>query len=1786
MKIDYKLKIPYDLRKRFLDYDPDGLKHYFQFYSADDKSINSTIENIANSVGLPATGHGVKLVNAAPYPEKVRYSSELSRALNSYYRIPWGGEDGKAWYNPWRANSLSMWIAINRTGYYSADSVDVLFNKVQAGSTAGEWSFKGEMRLEYNVPGGFLQFIWAGYNTSTSSTYLLTYRLPDLDSLPRGPYRNLDWLNFGVIFTTQFPRDPTAGSVALTSLLKFFINGKEVTPISATGGDTGGGTEISAYWVPRRADGDILFGRGKADAATAIYESPLQLFDFAVWDRKLKSSAFNSIWQTSQRWEGSGYVSLPPRVRLREEINTTPAYLSSLNTPVVKSSDTPFDDQKQVGLDRSELHYLQYPFGIPTRHKGTEWYLEPLREEFVSASLATPNRAPDIVAKGYRDPSLLGSYYTNSQINQGIPETTPFNDALVLQSMSGSFYSKTTSISGFESSVRNQIQITMELPVNETAHVTRHSALWDVKQTNKNTDGTSNKINPHWDGNAVAAKRGEYYQKDLSGFLYYNPKRGVWEQKGLNDVCTGISKTFQDTAQETNSDVLETLEDSTRRIQGYPMINSGSSTSLRLFYPGHGVSSGMGQYYGYGSGSTRSESLVGILPDADKRMAANIGHPMLSCYGPNANQYFATSSQRIKMSDYISEPFLLEKVILEIPDTVARRVYDYQGGKSYTAPSARVQDDFVFFLMRQQKNSPGTSNPNSGNLEALQEEVSSSMRYLICSGNACFYNSKRNFPSVNGSSFSTNGDWSPRNTPAFSYDYNKTMTGTSFKAVRSGSIFLPMAPAVANEKNLGNFIIPTWNGTLDHYITQSILDVYGYTSGGCFPATITSYWPGGTTTLPLNAAGKHIWGSRFDTDKANLWLTRATGSALTYWGKENDGLSYNQRTFAQINPYDKKKIWPRNPKTIDPRVYKQFGDGASKTTVNFPGSTTTALSGSWLSSFPDDLSSLNAPCPYLLFPEDELVLGLDAALGWTATMAAGTTVDGRKLDGTSDSALVHVGANNLTGSLLKLEGGPGSRPMVLRFFGSLVKDQKEAPKYPASNIAQPNITQTIIGGHVVDQYDISIVKANSGSYRERLLTGSMTNGKGPERVGNPGYNQEVRASKHPLFDVVGFYIQTRANEHHTVVTCSFGNAYNMWGGSTGTANPFYIRFINKNGFIIGDPRGSWKDWMEARKATTGVSGLPLIKDDEIYVRSNYRNLIGSPNSDQYGSTSRTVSSLKSMIEGTTNTNFVFYGAGCGGNSSGENQVGIPGITYTQDGPSNELSIIATRGTYEGNTIRFIEGRTEYSHSGSGYNMSAWSPLATDDTWANPPYPQWSTVHGLIGKKNGPNTGSLDGGVLSQNPFREIAASATRGNLGDYGSFNRFVTLICPDEQYYDSAVPPMLDIWSCLGKSPKVIAIEDLGTGAIAVSGSLSTLVYGINTGKTVFPKNDGTTGLGGLPDYFSNKWWAAYPFESRFNYRKDASTGIKIKTERMFGGAAAKDADGNVAATLYWITDDSFKGWGNGWPGHPSGSLGFCWQDIPSVTSAGNIGPSSTMGLPGYGASATSTYASPTVGWTITMENQVYGLKPQVRDLAHSTLKIFYGIGDGVGNLIESSPESGLYPTSPSYSGDGISPDALGYYPSYYQILRRSKKPRGWKYGLLNALPQNTQAVFRSDRYGQFRDMLESRPYAVLDMTTPAVGESEPVREINFHTPPVQVHFVQPTWYTGQPEILMFQQPGQTRSGNLSQYATSSLPYFDETILYPYGRDRPSTITFSAPGTWSSTTSDTDLDTAGLAEV
>jgi hypothetical protein len=125
----------------------------------------------------------------------------------------------------------------------------------------------------------------------------------------------------------------------------------------------------------------------------------------------------------------------------------------------------------------------------------------------------------------------------------------------------------------------------------------------------------------------------------------------------------------------------------------------------------------------------------------------------------------------------------------------------------------------------------------------------------------------------------------------------------------------------------------------------------------------------------------------------------------------------------------------------------------------------------------------------------------------------------------------------------------------------------------------------------------------------------------------------------------------------------------------------------------------------------------------------------------------------------------------------------------------------------------------------------------------------------------------------------------------------------------------------------------------------------------------------------------------------------------------------------------------------------------------------------------------------------------------------------------------------------------------------------RGWKYGLYSGLPMNSKAVFRRDKYGQLRDMLEQRPFTkYIDYLSSPTDDDAIVdrgfdrdnsslltrtRQANqTREAPVSVVFVKQKYVKDDRGIgSIFSErvdPYLTTSQNLSPEVTSSLPYFD----------------------------------------
>ena len=120
---------------------------------------------------------------------------------------------------------------------------------------------------------------------------------------------------------------------------------------------------------------------------------------------------------------------------------------------------------------------------------------------------------------------------------------------------------------------------------------------------------------------------------------------------------------------------------------------------------------------------------------------------------------------------------------------------------------------------------------------------------------------------------------------------------------------------------------------------------------------------------------------------------------------------------------------------------------------------------------------------------------------------------------------------------------------------------------------------------------------------------------------------------------------------------------------------------------------------------------------------------------------------------------------------------------------------------------------------------------------------------------------------------------------------------------------------------------------------------------------------------------------------------------------------------------------------------------------------------------------------------------------------------------------------------------------------LAKSLQVVGWKYGLINAVPYKSSCVYRRDTYGQFRDMLEQRPYARYFQPSD-YGQDEVVSEYPDNIEASTVYPIEIEFKSRGGLIKV--DPVQTNSQNLSQFATSSVPYFDIFVRPDAGKQRP----------------------------
>jgi len=429
------------------------------------------------------------------------------------------------------------------------------------------------------------------------------------------------------------------------------------------------------------------------------------------------------------------------------------------------------------------------------------------------------------------------------------------------------------------------------------------------------TPGNSTKVMRNVD--RVSVGEGGASIGDQTGFLYYNFARKEWEQIGLQDPATG-GTLYYDYA-------IDPFPDS--QMSGtFPM-------QFGPVWPHSDQTKAVRESFGY----------------------KKIGTPTISLQAPFKEVYHATASQALKLRDYISEPFLLEKVTVQFSEIQAQRTQGNLPSIYTSSGSNRDIDNYVFFAYRQS---------HKNHLVDSISDVSSSQRYIVFSGSMTFWNSASFIASSNDEAVLSH-------TPAFSYNFGLPFDNVYRVGQFTGSVSLEITPAVAQRQSFSNSYL-WWK---DNALSQAKF-------GG-----IRNFWCGGTSCQKFEPRWAERWFALTDpvaVDNDNRFLLNPDfdivspdldGRAFRKFGGE-----VNAPVFADVDTFTEAFVINENFQSIESPYLLMPDDeivfgmdcgvmpfGGAKTFSSITGSQLTiapkpckvTFHGSLISNFKEYLPSLN-----------------------------------------------------------------------------------------------------------------------------------------------------------------------------------------------------------------------------------------------------------------------------------------------------------------------------------------------------------------------------------------------------------------------------------------------------------------------------------------------------------------------------------------------------------------------------------------------------------------------------------------------------------------------------------------------------------------------------------------------------------------------------------------------------------------------------------------------------------
>lgn len=307
-----------------------------------------------------------------------------------------------------------------------------------------------------------------------------------------------------------------------------------------------------------------------------------------------------------------------------------------------------------------------------------------------------------------------------------------------------------------------------------------------------------------------------------------------------------------------------------------------------------------------------------------------------------------------------------------------------------------------------------------------------------------------------------------------------------------------------------------------------------------------------------------------------------------------------------------------------------------------------------------------------------------------------------------------------------------------------------------------------------------------------------------------------------------------------------------------------------------------------------------------------------------------------------------------------------------------------------------------------------------------------------------------------NKFSDNLSFSGSNRHRSLGMSLRFRHFICEEERYEDTILPDVFEAYTLNGGFPVTAEVE-FDTYALLQEDNNALRP----TGKLIYTTFGSTALHNPSSDNVADEvWFSTYPFQQRYK-------GISRKPQfNLFRS--------NVLCPYEETQTVGFETtYGDNLASDLHNEIGTVELIMPRIAALGPPGA-----LSGLGATAQVRYTLLDVSGSVTSSETFLGILgnlyppggPGVFDIPKGTVRptqkqlarFLFGIGDAYQN----TPSFSAVSSSFLMNADGA---VNTFYPSSIDI-------RGWKYGVFNAFPQNSTCIFQSNRYGQFRDMLEQR--------------------------------------------------------------------------------------------------------------